>query len=117
MPQALGSMLGSAAAFAAGHIVLGTFGLFFQPADIETPDFGALFEIFPAELAGEIGGQLVEQGAGIVIAGDLQRLTLGQRAKRTKNARMAFTMRNDAHIYIGCGLGFGHWLAPRPRME
>ena len=71
MPQALRSMLGTAAAFAAGHIVLGTFGLFFKPADIETPDFRPLFEIFPAELAGEIGGELVKQRTGIVIAGDL----------------------------------------------
>ena len=71
MPPGQGSMFGSAAAFAAGHIVFGTFGLFFQPADIETPDFRALFEVFPAELAGEIGGQLVKQWTGIVIAGDL----------------------------------------------
>ena len=71
MPQALGSMFGSAAAFAAGDIVFRTFGLFFQAADIEAPDVRALFEIFPAELAGEIGGKLVKQRTGIVIAGDL----------------------------------------------
>ena len=117
MPQALGSMLGSAAAFAAGHIVLGTFGLFFQPADIETPDFRALFEIFPAKFTGEIGGKLVKQRTGIMIAGDLQRLPLSQCAERAENARMAFAVRNDAHIDIGCSLGFGHRLAPRPRME
>ncbi|MOA48372.1 hypothetical protein D3C78_1711070 [compost metagenome] len=52
-----------------------------------------------------------------MIAGDLQRLPLSQCAERAENARMAFAVRNDAHIDIGCSLGFGHRLAPRPRMK
>jgi len=45
------SVFGTAAAVAAAAV--------FQPVDLDAPDFRTLFEIIPAELAGEIGLELV----------------------------------------------------------
>ena len=88
--SAAGSMIRPAAAFAAGTAL--------QTGDLDSPDFGPLFQIIPAELASEIRFQLVVERARIMVAGDQHRAASPKRSEHFEDARMTLARRDGADV-------------------
>lgn len=69
-----------------------------EAGDLHAPDIRSLFQIFPGEFSGQGGVELVLQGAGLVIAGDMEALARRQRVQRAEDPGMALDGWQDPHV-------------------